>query len=83
MRLSQFRELIVNLPVSYQASTSKRSTWDSAIGLSETADGALRSIFGAEDKVKLSRKDLRDRASKPDLAEFVMATIIWGFTTRR
>jgi hypothetical protein len=80
MLLSQFRELIVNLPVSNQASTSKRYTWRSYIADNGAAGGAFRSIFGAEDQVKLSRNDLRDRATKPDLTEFVMATIIWGYT---
>lgn len=46
---------------------------------SDAAGGALRSIFGAGNEVKLSRNDLRGLASKPDLAQFVMATIIWGY----
>lgn len=81
MRLSQFRELVENMPVSYQASASKRSTWASHIGGSDAAGRALRSIFGAGNEVKLSRNDLRGLASKPDLAQFVMATIIWGYTS--
>ncbi len=81
MRLSQFRELVENMPVSYQASASKRSTWASHIGGSDAAGGALRSIFGAGNEVKLSRNDLRGLGSKPDLAQFVMATFIWGYTS--
>lgn len=81
MELSQFRDLVANMPVSYQASTSKRSTWDPYRGASDAAGGALRSIFRAGNEVTISRNDLRGLASKPDLAQFVMATIVWGYTS--
>lgn len=45
---------------------------------------ALRSVFdtfGTSDMVTLSRSDLRDLAEKLDLAQFVMATIVWGYTS--
>lgn len=79
MRLSEFKKLIASMPVSYQAFTSKRVTWDSHLGGDNEAGKALRSIFGNSDEVTLSRSDLRGLASKPNLAQFVMATIIWGY----
>lgn len=79
MRLSEFKNLIANMPVSYQAFTSKRTTWASHIDGDGEAGKALRSIFGNSEEVTLSRSDLRALASKPNLAEFVMATIIWGY----
>jgi hypothetical protein len=82
MRLADFRDLISNMPVSNQAFTSKRTTW--ATYMKEDSAGvALRAIFDAHHKgsenIFLSRGDLSDLAMKPNLAEFVMATIIWGY----
>lgn len=79
MRLSEFKNIIANMPVSYQAFTSKRATWASHIDGDNEAGQALRFIFGNSEEVTLSRSDLRDLASKPSLAQFVMATIIWGY----
>jgi hypothetical protein len=79
MRLSEFRSLVANMPVSYQAFASKRFSWPSHISRGDSAGNALRSIFGTSDEVTLSRSDLRSFACKPDLEQFVMATIIWGY----
>lgn len=79
MRLSEFKNLIASMPVPYQAFASKRATWKKHIGCDNEAGVALRAIFGKSDEVTLSRNDLRGFASKPDLAQFVMATIIWGY----
>jgi hypothetical protein len=85
MQLSEFRNLIAIMPVEYQASISKRSTWEKHMrGNNKVAGDALRSVFdtfGTLDKVTLSRSDLRGLAHKPDLAQFVMATIVWGYTS--
>jgi hypothetical protein len=51
---------------------------------SNTASEALRSVldaFGTGDMIILSRRDLRDLAHKSALAQFVMATIVWGYTS--
>ncbi len=82
MQLSKFRNLIAIMPVEYQASTSKRSTWEKHVSGNKASD-ALRSVldaFGTSDMVSLSRRDLRGLADKPDLGQFVMATIVWGYT---
>lgn len=79
MRLSDFKNLIASMPVCFQAFTSKRATWASHIDGDNEAGQALRSMFGESDSVTLSRHDLRELASKPDLAQFVMATVIWGY----
>ena len=84
MLLANFKDLITNMPVSYQAFTSKRKTWQLHIGKDNEAGRALRSIFqdskgGALDMVTLSRSDLRCLGNKQNLAEFVMATIVWGY----
>lgn len=83
MRLSEFRNLIANMPVPHQTSTSKRSTWVKHMDGNDKASDPLRSIFdtfGKSDEVTLSRSDLRGLAHKPDLAQFIMATIVWGYT---
>jgi hypothetical protein len=79
MRLSEFKTLIDNMPVPYQAFASKRSTWESHIDGDNEAGNALRTIFGKYDEITVSRSDLRGLANKQDLAQFVMATIIWGY----
>ncbi len=79
MRLSSFRDLIAKMPISCQAFTSKRSTWEPHINRYDVAGEALTAIFGMSGEVTLSRSDLRSLACKPDLAQFVMATIIWGY----
>lgn len=82
MRLAEFTDLISNMPVTNQAFTSKRITWTRYMKEGSAAS-ALQSIFNAHHKdlenIFLSRGDLQDLASKPDLAEFVMATIVWGY----
>ncbi|MGO9589515.1 MAG: hypothetical protein ACLP3K_05640 [Candidatus Acidiferrales bacterium] len=67
------------MPVEYQAFASKRSIWASHVNRNDNAGDALRAIFGKLGEVTLSRSDLRSFACKPDLAQFVMATIIWGY----
>jgi hypothetical protein len=80
MRLADFRTLISAMPVPYQAFASKRSTWVSQINRGNEAGNALRSIFGPRDEVAIvSRSDLRSLGTKSDLAQFVMATILWGY----
>ena len=79
MRLSEFRDLIQNTPVSHQAFTSKRSTWASCLRSNDRVGNALRQIFDTKETVTLSRCDLRALGQKTDLAEFVMATLIWGY----
>ncbi len=79
MQLSEFKNLIANMPVPYQAFASQRTTWVPHIDGNDEAGNALRTIFGDSVEVTLSRSDLRSLASKQDLAEFVMATIIWGY----
>ena len=83
MRLADFSDLISHMPVSNQAFTSKRTTW--ATYMKEDSAGvALRAIFDAHhrgsENVFLSRGDLSDLALKPNLPEFVMATIVWGYS---
>ena len=67
------------MPVQFQAFTSKRTTWASHLKRDDDAGNALRSIFGDYDEVTLSRGDLKNLAKRPNLSEFVIATIIWGY----
>ena len=79
MRLIDFVPLISSMPGANQAFASKRSTWSPYIQREDAAGTALRSIFGSSNDVFLSRSDLRRLASKADLAEFVISTILWGY----
>jgi hypothetical protein len=83
MRLADFADLIANMPVANQAFASKRSTWSTHMNDKDGARGTLQAVFDAynmdSENIFLSRSDLHDLALKPHLAEFVMATIIWGY----
>jgi hypothetical protein len=83
MLLADFVDLISNMPVSNQAFASKRSTWSGHMNGKDAAGVALQAVFDAHsidsENIFLSRGDLRALALKPHLAEFVMATIIWGY----
>jgi hypothetical protein len=83
MQLSKFRNLIAIMPVDYQSSTSKRSTWEKHLSGNEASDALLSVLdaFSTGSLVILSRRDLRDLAHKSNLAQFVMATIVWGYTS--
>jgi len=65
------------MPVSHQAFTSKQSTWTSHLAVDGGA--ALRASFADASEVTLSRSDLRHLATAEDLAQFLMATIVWGY----
>lgn len=75
MYLSDFRSLIANMPTAYHSVTSNLRTWESKL-TSNDASAALRSIFGSEKEVCISRSDLRRLAKEPHLEQFVMATLV-------
>jgi Putative 8-oxoguanine DNA glycosylase OGG-like protein len=79
MKLVAFKSLIANMPVSRQSFDSKRSTWSSCAENNGLASRALASIFGTSDQITVSRSDLRCLGRQADLADFVVATIIWGY----
>jgi hypothetical protein len=80
MQLAQFQGLITNMPVPYQAFTSKRKTWGKPHKCRAAADRALQAIFAGQEEVSVSRQDLTVLAQERDLAPFVMATVAWGFS---
>ena len=78
MQLNDFRSLILQMPVRYQAFHSKKSTWKRcekhvAIG------NALKTLFEDNDDVFVSRRDLFSLARSDDLTPFILATIMWGY----
>lgn len=73
LSLKDFAGLINNMPVNYQAFSSKKETWEK-FSLPE-----INEIFGENNEVKLSRKDIKDIAISGDLKKTVIATIIWGY----
>lgn len=79
MQLADFTELIRNMPVRYQAFTSKRSTWENHLAIPGAAGNALRGIFESDPETTISRSDLRNLSTLPVLDQFVMATLLWGY----
>lgn len=80
MHISDFKPLIQAMPVPYHAERSKLSTWEKlpVAGKSLLDHPRLRFLKGNE-KICLSRADLRAFAKEDDLCPFIMATIIWGY----
>ncbi|MGB2640243.1 MAG: hypothetical protein WAN32_14940 [Candidatus Acidiferrum sp.] len=67
------------MPLESQAFTAKRANWESHLAREGRAGKALAVIFGASEKVTISRRDLRNYAAGSDLDKFAMATILWGY----
>jgi hypothetical protein len=68
MHLSDFRDLIANMPTAYHATTSKRSTWNGIFALQNPAAAALDSIFqefGGPDEVDRLCSALCSTESEP------------------
>ena len=79
MRLSDFRNLIANMPVRAQAFTAKKINWESHLNSANPAGAVFQQIFAPHDEITISRQDLREYASSSGLDEFVVATILWGY----
>ena len=79
MRLSDFRNLISNMPVRAQAFTAKKINWESHLNSASPAGAVFQQIFGPHDEITISRQDLREHANSSRLDEFVVATILWGY----
>jgi hypothetical protein len=80
MRISDFKNLIGAMPTKYHGSRAKSDKkWKSVLDRDDAAGIALRSIFGDEKEVCISRTDLRILAKEENLERFVMATLLWGY----
>lgn len=78
--LSDFKTLIAKMPTDYHSSRAKHDKkWKSILARTDAAGEALRSIFGSEKEVSVSRADLRVLAKEDNLEKFVMATLLWGY----
>lgn len=78
MELLSFRNLIAEMPASFQAFTSKQSTWVAHMNHPNVGE-ALTAIFEGNSEITISRNDLRSLATEPDLTQFILSTIIWGY----
>jgi len=74
------------MPVSEQAFTSKKRTWEKFLLRNDAASEVLDDIFSdpslqgsSGDSVEVSRGDLFRLASMADRAKFIIAVILWGY----
>jgi len=79
MKIENYKDLIVNLPVREQSFTTKRSTWEYA----EKDFGWLKELnnylFNGEKALTVSRQDIFE--SHNSIKEVILKTIYWGYTS--
>lgn len=71
--------LIRSMPVSEQAFTSKKSTWEKYIGKKILSSDILAEIFDNKEDVEISRQDLLNAGKSENLRKFIVSTILWGY----
>lgn len=81
IKLSSLQTLIINMPLELQASRSKLSIWTSVCSVHITALTDLSEQFSDGKTIVVSRSDLRRLAAQNDLTQYVLATVIWGYSS--
>ena len=74
--ISEYKDLISNLPVEQQSSTIKKEIWK-RIEYKRKAE-IERDIFGNEDSIEISRKDI---FAETDITKKIIMILMWGYPT--
>lgn len=74
--ISEYKDLISNLPVEQQSSTIKKKIWK-RIEYKRKAE-IERDIFGNEDYIEISRKDI---FAETDITKKIIMILMWGYPT--
>jgi hypothetical protein len=77
--MERFRDLIANMPVSEQAFTSKRETWEKYIPVLPGIEDLIVETFGTKKSVEISRHDLFTLGEGLKIKLFIFGTILWGY----
>ena len=75
MKLAQFQNLIIEMPVNHHAFTIKKTNWRCNFQMD-----LIDQIFSGNETISISRYDLM--SSKYMLPEFVIKTLMWGYPTK-
>ncbi|MEI6697006.1 MAG: hypothetical protein WCO13_13180 [Bacteroidota bacterium] len=75
MRISNFKNLIIELPVNNQSFDIKIKNW-----ICEDQSDTIDKIFNGKSIITLNRFDIIN--SSWDLKEFVIKTLMWGYPTK-
>lgn len=67
------------MPVYNHAFTTQKKTWEDVIKQDSLTSKILSRIFGEEKEREISRAELFKLAKGPDLKEFIITTILWGY----
>ncbi|WP_439698930.1 hypothetical protein ACFGVS_12830 [Mucilaginibacter sp. AW1-7] len=78
MKIENYKNLIVNLPVREQAFTTKRSTWEYAEKDFSWLKIVNDDLFQGEETLTISRQDIFD--SHKSIKVVILKTIYWGYT---
>lgn len=82
--MERFKKLISQMPVKEQAFTSKKDTWKNYYKKNPELNGLdslVEKVFGDKETVEISRSDLFKLAENGNLEEFILSTIIWGYSS--
>jgi len=74
MDISEFANLIRNLPVKRHSVTIKKKNWVNAFGLSTPKE--VRELFGEASEIEISRNDIFNTES---IKKKIYMTILWGY----
>ncbi len=80
MIIRKYKELISNMPVMDRACYSKRSIWDQFAKQDRKLAEFLEGFRNNDERIVISRRDLFRLAREKGIsAQFIYATIIWGY----
>jgi len=77
--MKRFRKLIDAMPEQEQAFTSRKRTWEKYLAADTRTSQELKSLFGDEGELEISRNDLFGYSAEGDLTRFIIATLLWGY----
>lgn len=75
MKISEFKNLIKEIPYQNQSFDIKRVNWKS-----ENQEEFIEKIFNGENSIVITRGDLFNAVS--DTREFIVKTLMWGYPTK-
>jgi Putative 8-oxoguanine DNA glycosylase OGG-like protein len=80
LHISDFKDLVAAMPTARHAFRAKSNKkWKPVLKRTDAAGTALKSLFGNQDEVCISRGDLRLLGNEETLDRFVLATLLWGY----
>lgn len=77
--MKRFQSLIQSMPIDEQAFRSKKSSWKKDIAESNELAHIFKDIFGDNESIFFSRKDVFKASKQTDLKCFAIIVLLWGY----